>query len=314
MFSEPIQFYFVKQGASATLETDLERIIQQLGTYNEEGFGLKRTMESVIITFDNSATKAILQISPKPKFSDAEISNQMILTCEKDDHISVNVLRNIIRGMGYRVFNPSLGCFNTTDPDLIDLTSLDISPKIKMILKNQGFNPLFNYRNNLVFFAQKSNSKAIYLINSNLLLHLVEKGDLLDFDKKEFSLKVADDIGHFIALYDKGLIQGTFYEPRRPFMNQSGFDIAKLEKDIFIRPLFFKYNDERQSFEQFNGHMTRRDLIKKGSNLKNYPQSTLDDLKIKNKFLTAKVMRGIEYEGHQKCLIPRLNLSIYIDQ
>lgn len=311
MFTDPIQFYFVKTSSPAPISSDLDTITQQLSTYDEEGFSIKRTNTSLIISFDDNRTKSILSLSAKPEFSDTLISGQMVLTCEKGDHISVNILRNIIRNMGYRVFNPAIGCFDSQDPDLLDLTSLDVNPKIREVLKKHGFDPLFNYKNNLIFFARKTKEEQIYLINSQLLLHLVEKGEK-EFIDEDFFKVVADNLGQFIALYDKGLIQGAFYEKREPFVNHSGFGFSPLGRDVYLRPVFFKYNAEKQSFEQFNRAVERRDLLKKGDKFKKYSTKILTDLNIKGKIITAEIMRGIEYEELEKKLIPRFNVGIYI--
>jgi len=313
MFTDPIQFFFVKQGAHGPLGDDLQTITDQLGTYASDGIGIKREATSLTIFFDESSMKSVLQMEKNSTLSDTKISNQMILTCEKQDNLSVNLLRNIIRHMGYRVYNPELGCYNTNDPDLLDMTTFGLDDKVRTIIKNNGFKPLFNYRNNLIYFAQKQNQKAIYQINSNLLLHLVEKGES-DFEKQDFAVKVASDIGHFIAFYDRGMIQGGFYEKTKKIINHSGLDLSKLKRDLHVRPVFFHFNSERQTFEQLKASIEKRDLLKKGSNIKTYPKKILETLKIKNKFLAAKIKRSVDFEKNdEEELIPRLNMVIFVD-
>jgi len=311
MFTDPVQFYFVKTGAHGPLSDDLQTITDQLGTYASDGIGIKRDAVSLTIFFDESPMKSVLTIDKNPKLSDTIISNQMVLTCEKQDNLSVNLLRNIIRNMGYRVYNPTLGCYNSLDPDLLDLTTFSLDSKVRKIITDNGFMPLFNYRNNLIYFAQSKKDTSIYQINSDILLHLIEKG-VSKFEKQDFAIKVASDLGHFIALYDRGIIQGGFYDKGREIVNHSGFD-NKLKRDVYVRTVFFEYNGERQSFEQLKGGVMKRDLLKKGSNLKTYPKKILKDLKISNKFLIAKIKRSIDFEENQGALIPRLNMVIFVD-
>src|SRR3989344_7595064 len=210
MFTDPVQFYFIKIGAHSPLSLDLQKITDQLGTYAGDGIYLKREPDSLTISYENTPIKSVLQIKENSKHVDTVISNQMILTCERVDNTSVNLLRNIIKNMGYRDFNPTLGCYNAADPDLLDLTTMRLDERIKKIISQNDYNPIFNYRNNLVYFAQPKGKLAIYQINSDLLLHIIEKGPTssagkpANFDKKDFAVMVASDLAHFIALYDRG--------------------------------------------------------------------------------------------------------------
>jgi len=312
-FIEPIQYYLVKTGGNTIITKDLAIITDQLGTYNNDGIALKREEFSLTIYYNDMATKSVLSIDNAPLVSDTSISGQITLTCEKNDSLSLNMLRNIVKNMGYRIFNPELGCYISNDSDLLDLTTFTTNSKITKIIADNGFKPLFNYRNSLIFFAKKAKDDSVYQINSHLLLHLAENA-AAPFKEKDFYKKVAPDLGHFIALYDKGMVQGNFYSKTGKIVNQSGFNVNRLKRSVFVRPVFFRYSPEKQSFVQISRTLDRRDSLAPGTSVRAYATSVLDQLKIQGKYTATKVTRNIGYEKNlQGKLTPRLNVVIFVD-
>lgn len=301
---DPIKFYLVRDRKVGNLEADFQKIIDYLITFVGE-VGVKKEAKGLaIISYSETPLKAILKTD----------SNQITLTCEKEDNLSVNLIKNVTGNIGYRIFNIQTCSFLVNDPNLMDLTTVRTESEVAQVFEKYKLTPLFQYRNSLVFFA-KDNKGKIYLINRHLLDYLSQdkKKNVL---QKDFSVEVAPDIGRFIALFDRGLIPLAFYENyHKPtkIINLGGFDPEHFERSVFIEPVFFIFDRPSQSFVQMD--LTRRDLLLKGQKLNNHIRKVIRDSKLQNKLMAAKLARDISYIPDQKGkLIPRLRLSLFLDE
>jgi len=116
---------------------------------------------------------------------------------------------------------------------------------------------------------------------------------------------VAKDIGHFVSLFDRGLIPLSFYkclDNDVKVNNLSDFDIDKLQRNIFIEKINFFFDAERQSFSQNSSEIIE---VKKGKSL-------LKSLKVK-KYLAIKIAQDVGYDLKDNKLIPKLKVSVFLD-
>lgn len=247
------------------------------------------------------------------------ISSQITLTCEKSDEITVNLIRNAIKYTNCRIFNPLTGNFLTNDINLIDLITVKMDPNLDLFFRTISFEPLFQHRGSFVFFARNPADKSIHLVNRHFVEYFLESKNF-DSKLKELTAKVASDIGSFIALFDRGLINTSFYETffekgiRR--INLSGFDIEKLQRNILIIPIVFKLDRVNQAFDEDRSYLQPISLLKKGDSVYKYILELLDKKMKQTKILATKVGADVNYEenyqGNRK-MVPRLNVSVFLD-
>jgi hypothetical protein len=194
------------------------------------------------------------------------------------------------------------------DPGILDLTTANVDPKILKIIKRYDLTPLFQYRDSLVFYA-KDKSGSIHLINRHLLEYLRDNSQNPTSPRlrgaRDFSVVVAKDIGHFVALFDRGLIPISYYKSTDSdlqIINLSGIDIDKLQKSVVVEKINFLFDLEKQSFIQNSSELIE---IKKGKSL-------IKSLKLK-KYLAIKIAGDISYSPMDKVLIPKLKVLVFLD-
>lgn len=285
-------------------EDDLNKINDYLLTFVGDIAVTKDKKGQMEISYTEVPFKATLKTNTPPHIT---------LTCEKEDNLSVNLIKNVTENIGYRIFNIQTNSYLVNDPNLMDLTSVKINPRLLKIFQDYKLTPLFQYRNSLVFFAKDKKNK-IHLINRHLLEYLSQSPKIPL--RNDFSTVVASDTAHFIAMFDKGLIPISFYEgffnPTK-VVNQSGFNPDSFEKDITIESVFFILDIPSQSFVQLPAN--RLDALKKHSKLKSFIKYALADSGMKGKLMCAKLARDISYTlDKKKRILPKLVLSVFLEQ
>jgi hypothetical protein len=320
--TDPIKFHLVRDGKPGDPQADLKKIIDYLITFVGEVSVKRESPSLVTISYANTPLQATLK-TVGGAAKKGEVVVQMTLTCEREDNLSVNLLKNVTKNIGYRIFNPQNNSFLVVEPQLMDLTTVMVEPLIARVFDDYHLTPLFKHRNALVFFAEDRKG-GIHLVNRHLLEHLTEdeksaKGGSASGGKKilqkDFSIEVAPDIGRFVALFDRGLIPRSFYESYHnptKLINWSGFDVNGFERSVFIESVFFVLDAPSQSFRQLS--LTKKDLVPKGEKLKDYLKKALKESKFKNELMAAKVARDIHYNSDKGGkLVPRLTLSVFLD-
>lgn len=236
-----------------------------------------------------------------------EEKGQITVSVNPDDNITINLINNISKNLGLRIYNPQTNSFLLNNVNIIDLTTIKIPPKIKLIFKQYQLNPLFQYRDSLVFFClAKDNS--IHLINRHLLEYLISSSDEKLYIS-EFSVKVAKNISQFVALFDRGLIPISFYKylnGNSKVINIAGINIDKLYSDILIFPVYFNFDEKNQSFVQneTTGFPNRIEVKKGGSIIKSMN---------KIKYAAVKIAGDISYEKVNDKLIPKISISVFLN-
>jgi hypothetical protein len=321
MSDNTVKFYFIKTGAHEGLHDDMRTISNQLGAYADSKFGLKINETSITISYNDTDIVSVLSIEPKAEHKDTTISSQMTLACDRSDTVSVNLLKGIVKSMGYRVYNPSISGYSATDPNLLDLTTSDINAKIIKMFEVKKLVPIFQYINTLIFFARDPKDESIHLVNRHLIQGALDsKVNIVD--SNDFSVKVASDIATFIALADRGVIPSSFYhrlysgDKKVYHHNLSGIDIAKVNTNLYLSPVFFYLDRAKQSFVSLE-HKKSIDILKKiekGSSIKKFVLKVVKQNKIEP-LIAVKYPNNVQFLTEKNGQIfPRINISIFVDE
>lgn len=305
---ETVYYYLVNTAPQKSLAADFESIISYLGTYGD--IGLTRQGNTALFSFPESQRQSSLKLA---------LPDRIVVNCEKNDGLTINILKNVTQNLGYRIFNPLTSAFLVIDPNLLDLSATLLDPSYSNVFTRFNLVPLFQYRNSLVFFARDPSGERIFLVNRHLLEHLLQHpADSTGIH--DFATPVAENLIQFVALFDRGVIPISFYEtlhqPRK-ILNVSGFATDSLESDVFVAPIVFVLDPLLQTFTQSYdaNSSTRRDRLAKGSSLTTYINKTLGHITGPSEFLAAKIAKDVAYDTVKPGLvIPRLNLSIFISQ
>ena len=316
MSGQLINYFVLAEGSLDDASLEFDKIVNFLSTRDNFRVSIKSN-EASIFSLDSGKT-SFLKFKIEKKTKDVSFNNQIVYSIEKDDWESAKSLNNAIKNYGYRLFNPTFGFFLVNSENLTDLSALSPDKKINDIFKSFGLAPLFKYENSLVYYAIDKKDKSIHLVNRHLLefLSLNQKAVA---DKKYFSIKVADDISHFIALFDRGLIPISFYQAYfegNKIINLSGYNLLKTDENIIITPVFFEFVSNRQAFR--SGQKTpfmKENIIQKGGSIENYLKQLDEGAFFKSKIICVKVAQDVSFEiDKNKKPIPRLTVSIFLDE
>jgi len=312
-FNDPVQYYLVKDSGISNLEVDFKKINDYLLTFVGDVAVKKEKEGSIEISFSEVDFKSTLETGSSPNASDQVVSSQMLLTCEKTDNLSVHLLKNITKNIGYRIFNLQTKSYLVNNPDMFDLTQIKVKQNILKVIDTFGLTPFSQHRSALIFYATDKEGR-VHLVNRHLLEYLIKNSKLV-VKSKDFSVVVAEDMGRYVALFDRGLIPYSFYKcisrPDR-IMNQSGFDLDKLHQDVVIDVIYFQLDLAKQSFRQVaTSNLNQRFQIKKGGSAIKEMAAHLE--KRGEKYLVIKSGIDIDYLVKKTKILPRLSVSIYLD-
>ncbi|OGC49196.1 hypothetical protein A2W32_01800 [candidate division WWE3 bacterium RBG_16_37_10] len=322
MIANSIKFYLVRDYKAGSLQNDFNKIIDYLGSYNDLLSLKKESASKVIIAYNDSPYTATLITGSDPTKKETVQSNQITLTCNQSDNNSVNLVKSIASSIGYRIWNPIINGFCANDPNLVDLTTVQLEAKIYNIFKLKRMVPIYQYRSALVFYALDPKDKSVHLINRHLLqAMLYSKKDISA--AKDFNVKVAEDITTFVALSDRGIMPNNFYHTlykkdkgKVLHVNLSYFDIDKVNSDAYLAPIFFHLDRNKQKFISL-GHIRAIDIheiILKGVSIKKTIDGWVKKFKIEP-LIAVKYPADIDFviEKNGK-VVPRFNISVFVDQ
>lgn len=317
-FTNPIQFYVTKTGMPlASPQKDFHKILDYLLTFVGDIEVKKSDENNATIIYPNTPLKATLFTEAKNANVDSIVSNQITLICEGEDNITVNLIKNVTSNLGLRIFNPQNQSYLLNDQIILDLTTIKLEPQLEIVFKKRKLKPLYQYRDSFIFFVQNQKGE-IHLVNRHILEYAVNSkyGSNL-VSKNDFSVCVAHDIGHFVALFDRGLIPISFYQYKsstKKVINLSGFDIYKSEQSLDLNLIYFIYDHESQSFSQFESpNLVQKLTINKGGSIYNELQKILTDSPIKNS-LAIKIAQDITYTvSGNDLLVPLINTMVFLD-
>ena len=270
-----INYYLKPINDSVDLNNTFSKIIEYLLTFIGDIEVKKENNNSAIIYYLETPTVAFLKL---------EKTGQLTVTISQNDNVTMNLINNQAQSLGFRVYNSQFNCYLPNDVNLYDLTTTKVDQTIKKILDLYHLTPLFQYSGTLIFFCLNK-KKEVVLVNRHLLEYLISNSSIKLY-KSELSVRVANDISQFIALFDRGLISLT--NPNSKIINLSGFDIFKLPKDTKLNIINFLYDEKKQSFVQ---HDTTEIIPKK--------------------YLALKIGQDYTYTMINKKLTKILNVSVF---
>ncbi|KKP72461.1 MAG: hypothetical protein UR68_C0015G0022 [Candidatus Roizmanbacteria bacterium GW2011_GWA2_35_19] len=276
-------------------QNDFKKIIDYLLTFPGEVTIERLNDKSIIIAYSETTMVAGLKI---------DRSGDLVLACDDNDEVSVNLLKNITGKISRRIYNTRTQSFLVNDPNLLEATLNHTDKKLLAIIRDFSLTPLFFYRNSYTFFA-KDKKGIIYLINQDLLRFLSLQPEK-KVSKTDFCIPVAHDIGHFTALFDRGLMPLSFYRHKENPINVynfNGLSINPFKESVVVEPIYFHLDLEKQSFIQ--GNSPSGIEIKRG-------QSLLQALKLED-YLAVKIGQEIYFEKRHGKLIPKLTISIFLN-
>ncbi len=234
---------------------------------------------------ENETSATVYYIgTPTTAHIKVETSGQLTIIVSPDDNITINLIKNIAGEIGCRIYNSQLNCYLPNNVNIYDLTTIKIDPNIKNVINLYHLNPLFQYRDTLIFFCTNKKSEVV-LVNRHLLEYLINNQTNEKF-VTEFSTKVAENISQFIALFDRGLISLTKIDSK--IINLSSFNLRKLPKNTKLNIINFIFDTENQSFIQ---------------------QETVDE--IPEKYLALKIGQDYTYSMIDGKLTKTLNISVF---
>lgn len=275
-----VHYYLRNINKSQKPEVVFNKIIEYLMTFIGDIEIKKENHKSITIYYIGTATVAFLKL---------EKTGQITVAILPNDNVTINLIKNIAQSIGIRIYNPQINSYLLNDVNIYDLTTIKVDPTVNNVIKRYQLTPLFQFRDSFIFFAKASDS-SIHLINRHLLEYLASHSSKKLF-KKEFSVKVAESMSAFVALFDRGLISLNFQNylnGRSKIINLSGFDIQKLPKDTRLNVINFSFDEENQSFIQ---------------------QDTTDT--IPKKYLALKIGQDYTYAVLANKLTKFLNISVY---
>ncbi|KKP46373.1 MAG: hypothetical protein UR39_C0011G0025 [Candidatus Woesebacteria bacterium GW2011_GWA1_33_30] len=237
-----IHYYLRNIHKIKDLKSNFQKIIDYLLTFVGDIEVKKETKEKAFIYYLETPTVAHLKL---------EKTGQVTVTISKDDNVTINLINNVAVGCGFRIYNPQINCYLPNSANILDLTTIKIDPTIKNVLNLYQLTPLFQYRDTLIFFCLNKKMEVV-LVNRHLLEYLLTTNGQ-DLIVNEFSIKVAENIPQFIALFDRGLISLNFPQYLNgdaKITNLSGFNIKKLPINTKLQVINFIFNEENQSFTQ----------------------------------------------------------------
>lgn len=309
-----VKYYITKPSGIGSALEGLNKIIDYLLTFVGEVQVKKNGDNKATIVYTDSPITAELTIDSKPKHSDTKISGQITLTCLNTDNVSVNLIRNAVKNIGFRIYNPKTESYLVNDPNLLDLTTHQVDKTISKVLLEHQLFPIFQYNGSLVFFG-KDKKGRIHLINRHLVEYFVHNPKVKTLPK-EFSKVVAQNIGVFVALCDRGITPISYHkylDGESKIVNLNGINLDKLYRDLEVSLIYFRYDQTNQSFGQTEipGLPAKIKVNKGGSAVR----SITNELKknISPNYLAIKVAQDVSYSYSKDGLVPVLSASIFLD-
>ncbi|HCR36236.1 hypothetical protein A2130_04865 [Candidatus Woesebacteria bacterium GWC2_33_12] len=275
-----IHYYLRNIHKTKNYKGNFQKIIDYFLTFVGDIEVKKDTEEKAVVYYLGTPTVAHLKL---------EKTGQVTVTISKDDNVTINLINNIAQSLGFRIYNPQINAYLPNDVNIFDLTTIKQSSTVKNVISQYHLTPLFQYRDTLIFFCLNKKMEVV-LVNRHLLEYLLTANNQ-DLIANEFSIKVAENISQFIALFDRGLISLNFQNylnDDSKIINLSGFNLRKLPVDTRLQVINFKFDEVNQSFIQ-----------------------TDTTNAIPKKYLVLKIGQDYNYRMVGKKLIKFLNVSIF---
>lgn len=281
----------------------------------------QETPNKVDINYTNAPFKATLEfLSSQTESSDTVVNQQIVLTTDLSDSLTLSIARYEAYQFGLRIFHPLIGCFLPTDPKFVHMSHIILDPQVKGVIESFGFTPVFYFQGTKVIYASSSQDEQIHILNNHLVDYFTEPGAIKE-KSGEFNYPIAPDLKTFVAFADRGLVPEKFYEYYKrstKIFNYSGFNIKNPGRKVFVKPYIFEFDNEKQGFYKIakdGSSIIRMDKILKGETLDDTIKRVLRDLKVGDDYLKAKVLEDVEFDRDKESrLTPRLLVMVYMER
>lgn len=310
----PIKFHLTNDRLT-NLQSDFQKIIDYLLTYVGEIEVKKENDNLAHIIYTGTNISATLKAGSPPKVSDSIISGQITLTCNRYDNVSINLIRNVTKNIGLRIYNPQTESFLVNDPNLLDLTTHKMDENLLKIFSRYGLSPFLQHNGSLVFFARDKKGR-VRLVNRHVIEYLSQNPGL-KVPQNEFSAIVAKNIGEFVALSDRGIIPISFHRylnSNPKIANLNGMDPESAYSDLWVSINYFGLDGARQSFSQTEiSGLPQEVFIKKG---KSIIKKLEKEFKLKNihNYIAIKIAQDVGYKKVDGRIFPIFSLSVFFDE
>ncbi|MBL7159316.1 hypothetical protein ISS85_02490 [Candidatus Microgenomates bacterium] len=310
--------YFLIRFDVLDAKEDFEKMIGWLGGIKDVNTAILEKGE-IGISYRNSPQATFKQTDFQMVKGSKPLS-AMRVECVQTEFPLFSLIREMAGVFQYRVYNMNLGCFLPSDLSLYDVSQFIVKEKTAEVFNAKGFKPLFNYQNTYLYYAQLQSDKSIHIINPGMLKYF-EEYDVEKEKTPEFSYQVAPKLVKFVAMDDEQLIPFDFYKyfaKSLKIVNYSSFNIWRVNRKVFVKPIIYEYNNGRQSYMSIASEKAAihyADKIRKGENLDIALKRMLrEELKLGNDYVRAKVNRNVGFDrDKEKRLTPLLFVSIYLD-
>lgn len=276
-----VTYHLIPDRSAKDLTTILKKISDYLNTFTGDIIVKQQKESEIEIIYSSTSFSATAKVD----------GEKIILTTHEDDSVTINLIKNISNNSNFRVFNIN-GYFLPNDPKLMDISSIGIDKKIYDIFKKENLKPVFQYRDSLIFFCLNKD-REVCLINRHYLEYLINNTTPPKIHgTDELSVKIADNLCAFIALFDRGLISLVFPKYQNndtKVINLSGFDIENLDGNSLLQVTNFRLDEDKQQFIQ---------------------ESTTDKIINKN-YLSLKINQDYSYKLIDKVLYKIINISCF---
>ena len=292
-----IHYYLRSNNKNQDSQNSFNKIVDYFLTFIGDIEVKKEDDSTAIVYYIGTPLSSLLKL---------EETGQITVVLSPDDNVTINLIANIAKNISLRIYNPQTNSYLLNDPNIFDLTIVKVDAKILDIFKKYNLRPLYQYRESLIFFVLASDN-SIHLVNRHLLEYLKENKEEKLF-KDEFSIKIADSIDQFVALFDRGLVPLSFHKCKdeaERIINLSGLDLDSAYTDLELAPIYFSYDKEDQSMKQneSSNYPNLIDIKKGGSIIK-----SMQDIP----YISLKIAGDIVYQKIKGKLIPKISISVFM--
>ncbi|MFC1646877.1 hypothetical protein ACFL1A_01205 [Patescibacteria group bacterium] len=298
-------------------EEDFAKIVSKIS--NIPDFELNQVDNKITVKIKDKNSNFEFSVTSFKTGLEKENQAAFLLNLGVSDSDVMDLFRHLARDFGYRMYEPELGSFLPINPDMVLVKQLIPDENIAKVYRAKKFQPLYVRRRLHTQYAISELDKGVYILNSGMSEYFAQYG-VDTSNTPEFSYKVADNPQMFTALFDSELIPLSFYRHFRKsqkIINYSFMDIMNVRRKVFVKPYFYVYKKEKQTFEALTSDksaLSYADKIRPGEDLdKTITRIVKVEMKFSDSYYRAKVDGFISFDrDRNNKLTPLLSVYVYL--
>lgn len=323
--SEVTVAHILVQENIQTNQEEFEKLVSALSTIPDVGVQKSpETSSKVTLFYSRETFRTDLEFKEDalpPELSQYQIPTSRVeVKSSRVDHITLDLLKQLARSFGFRIFSVNLGVYLPKNVNLYSTFSGFLKPEVTEALTRRGYKPVFMWKNSFTCYAQKENDEAIHIVNGFLLEYFSQTK--VELASEEFSYQVAGNLAEFVAKFDADLIPYNFYSHYKKslkIINLSDFDIEHIDRKVFVKPYVMELNHLKQGFYRVaseGGSVILMTKVLEGETLDDTLKRFLrEDLKVADDYIGAVVNPFLEFDiDKQNKLIPRLLVKVFLNE